>query len=120
MRRVTAVIDDDAGVQSALNALRQAGVNVTKVNVLSGPEGARLLDRTGSRHGLRARLLRLAQRGVYEGDALEAHERALSHGHHVLFVPVRDEEQLSRVADILRSVGGQYLLRFRMWSIEKL
>jgi hypothetical protein len=69
-RRVTAVIDDDAGVQSALNALRQAGVNVTKVNVLSGPEGARLLDRTGTRHGLRARLLRLAQRGVYEGDAL--------------------------------------------------
>lgn len=119
MRRLTAVIDDDAGVRSsALDALQQAGVDVTKVNVLSGAEGARLLDRTGTGHGLRARLLRTFQKGAFEGEALEIHDRALNHGHHVLFVPVRNDEQLARFADILRSAGGHHLLRFRMWSIE--
>jgi hypothetical protein len=154
MRRVAAIINDNAGVQTALHALQQAGVDVTKVNVLSGPEGARLLDRTGTGHGLGsriettdpidafaravtcedvsatgfvdlfqslgARLLRLAQWGAYEGNALQTHERALNDGHHVIFVPVRSDDQRSRVVDILRTAGGYYLLHFRLWSIEML
>jgi hypothetical protein len=120
MHRVAAIINDNAGVQTALHALQQAGVDVTKVNVLSGPEGARLLDRTGTGHGLGARLLRLAQWGAYEGNALQAHERALNDGHHVIFVPVRSDDQRSRVVDILRTAGGYYLLHFRLWSIEML
>jgi FixJ family two-component response regulator len=118
MRRVVAVIDDDAGVRAALEALRQAGVDVRKVNVLTGPEGARLLDSTGTRRGLRARLLRLAQLGAYEGNALQAHDRALEDGHHVVFVPVRGDR--SRVIDVLRTSGGSYLLYFGLWSIEVL
>ena len=118
LRRVVAVIDDDANVQAALRALGQAGVDVTKVNVLMGLEGARLLDRTGAGHGLRAQLLRLAQWGAYEGDALDIHERALNDGRNVVYVPVRGDHQRARVVDILRTAGGQYLLYFRLWSIE--
>jgi hypothetical protein len=118
LRRVVAVIDDDANVQAALRALEQAGVDVTKVNVLMGLEGARLLDRTGAGHGLRARLLRLAQWGAYEGDALNYHERALNDGRNVIYVPVRGDDQRVRVVDILRAAGGHYLLYFRLWSIE--
>jgi hypothetical protein len=120
MRRVVAVVDDDAGLQVSLDALEQAGVDLTTVNVLSGPEGARLLDRTGTGHGLRARLLRLAQGGAYEGNALEAHERALNDGHNVIYVPVRGDEQRARIIDILRAAGGYHLLHFRLWSIELL
>jgi hypothetical protein len=120
MRRIVAIIDDDVGVQAALDALQQAGIDVTKINVLTGPEGARLLDRTGARRGLGARLLRLAQMGAYEGDALESHERALNEGKSVIYVPVRGKDQRSRVVDILRSAGGYYLLHFRPWSIEVL
>jgi hypothetical protein len=87
MRRVSAIIDDDAGLQAALDALPQTGVDVSKVHVLTGQVGARLLDRRGTGHGLPARLLRLAQWGAYEGNALEAHERALKNGHNVIFVP---------------------------------
>jgi hypothetical protein len=118
LRRVVAVIDDDANVQAALRALGQAGVDVTKVNVLMGLEGARLLDRTGAGHGLRARLLRLGQWGAYEGDALDIHERALNDGRNVVYVPVRGDHQRAQVVDILRTAGGQYLLYFRLWSIE--
>lgn len=119
MHRVAAVIDDDADVDIALGALPRVGVDVASVDVLSGPEGARVLDRTGTRHGVRARLLRLLQRGAFEGDALETHERALNQGRHVVFVPVRNEEQLSAVTEVLRSARGHQLLRFRRWSIEK-
>ena len=120
MHRVVAIIDDNASVQVALHGLQQAGMDMTKVNVLTGPEGARLLDRTGTGHGLRARLLRLAQWGTYEGNALQAHERALNDGHHVIYVPVRGDDQRSRVIDILHAAGGHYLLHFRLWSIEML
>jgi hypothetical protein len=120
MRRVVAIIDDDASVQAALRALEQAGVDVTKVNVLTGPEGARLLDRTGSSHGLLARLLRLVQWGAYEGNALDSHERALNDGRNVIYVPVRGDDQRTRVVDILRTAGGHYLLHFHLWSIEML
>jgi hypothetical protein len=120
MRRIVAIIDDDAKLQAALDALQQAGVDVTKINVLTGSEGARLLDRQGIRQGLRARLLRLAQLGAYEGDALRNHERALNEGQSVIYVPVRGEDQRSRVVDILRAAGGYYLLHFRPWSIEVL
>jgi hypothetical protein len=89
MRRVSAIIDDVAGLEVALDALSQTGVDLSKVHVLTGPEGARLLDRSGTGHGLWARLLRRAQWGAYEGNALEAHERALKSGHNVIFVPLR-------------------------------
>jgi hypothetical protein len=36
MRRVSAIIDDDAGLQAALDALPQTGVDVSKVHVLTG------------------------------------------------------------------------------------
>ena len=120
MRRVSAIIDDDAGLQAALDALPQTGVDVSKVHVLTGQVGARLLDRRGTGHGLPARLLRLAQWGAYEGNALEAHERALKNGHNVIFVPAGSADQRSRIVEVLRTAGGHYLLHFRPWSIEML
>lgn len=109
MHRVTAVIDDDAHLDRALHDLQQAGVDLTGVNVLSGPDGARLLDRTGTGHGLRARLLRLAQWGAYEADALEAHDRALSDRRHVVYVPAHGEEQRARAVAVLQAAGGMIL-----------
>jgi hypothetical protein len=119
-RRVVAVIDDDAQLEAAVRDLDRVGVDRAGVNVLSGPDGARLLDRSGTGHGLRARLLRLVQRGAYESDALRAHEQALNDGHHVIYVPVRDQGDRAKVADVLRAAGGYYLLYFGAWSVEQL
>jgi hypothetical protein len=69
-------------------------VKVADVNVLTGPEGIRLLDRHGARRGLRSRLLRIAQLPAYEGVALDTHEQALREGHHIIYIPVRGEEQI--------------------------
>ena len=119
-RRVVAVLDDGAQLDAAVRDLERAGVDKAGVNVLSGPDGARLLDRSGTDHGVRARLLRLVQGGAYEADALRAHEQALNDGHHVIYVPVRDQADKTRVADVLRAAGGHYLLYFGAWSVEQL
>jgi hypothetical protein len=95
-------------------------VDITAVNVLSGPEGSHLLDRTGMGHGVRARLLRLLQRGAYESEALQAHEDALMKGRHVVYVPVKNDEEKQKVAEILRAAGGHYRRFFGRWSIEEI
>ena len=95
-------------------------MDVAAVDVLSGPEGARLLDATGTDHGLRGRLLRLLQQGAYEGNTLEAHAQALNAGSHVIYVPVRGNEQRDRVVDLLHAAGGRYVLYFRWWNIDLL
>ena len=100
---------------------RDAGVELPEVNVLSGPEGARLLDRRGARHGVGARVLRVLQLGgAFEGETLRQHARALEAGQSVVFVPVAGDEEEGRVADILRGRGGMQLLRYHRWTIDQL
>jgi ATP phosphoribosyltransferase regulatory subunit HisZ len=117
MFRVAAILDDAEDTRTALDALERAGVDIAKVNLLTGHEGARVLDRTGRKHGWGARLLRLLQRGAYEGDALEAHERALEEGRNVIFVPVSGDEESFRIVEILRAAGGHYVLHFHPWHV---
>jgi hypothetical protein len=118
--RVVAIVGDEQQVDAAIKNLDRAGVDVSNVHVLSGPAGARLLDRSGKRHGLRARLLRLAQVGAFEADALRQHEKALMDGQHLIFVPAHGNDTRRKVTDILRAAGGHGLLYFGTWSVEEL
>jgi hypothetical protein len=117
MFRVIAILDHAEDVRTALDALERDGVDVSKVNLLTGQPGARVLDRTGRAHGWGARLLRLFLRGAYEGEALEAHERALEEGRNVIFVPVQGNEEGLRVVEILRAAGGHYILHVHPWNV---
>lgn len=119
MQQLVAVLDDGTGVDEALQQLRQIGVDLSAVHVLSGTEGAVLLDRRGERHGLKARLLRLLQWTASENDMLEMHDRALRDGGHVLYVPVRGEGRKGRVAEALRAAGGHHLVYFGRFTTEK-
>jgi hypothetical protein len=118
--RIVAILPDDAHLESALGKLEPLGVNVADVNVLSGADGARLLDRTGAGHGLRARLLRTFQRGAYEVDSLRVHEQALRAGEHVIYIPVRGKDQARKVAATVGDAGGRYVLYFGSWTIVQL
>jgi hypothetical protein len=119
-KRIVAILQDEQHLNGALRELERVGVDIPHVNVLSGPAGARLLDKSGTGHGIRARLLRLLQGGAYESDVARTHERALNNGQHVIYVPVRDRKEGSRVADVLRAAGGRYLIYFGTWSISQL
>jgi hypothetical protein len=120
MRQMVAVLDDAAGVDTAVRGLGESGVEPGTITILSGPEGARLLDRTGGGHGLGGRLLRLLQWTASEGNALELHERALRDGSSVVFVPARGEADKKRVAAALRTAGGHDLVYFGRWTLERL
>lgn len=118
--RVVAAVQDDRTLEAALAALAQAGVDVSSVNVLTGPEGAQLLDRSGREHGLRGRLTRLLQRGAFENEALDLHEATLRSGGSVVYVPTSGQPPRDQVAQLLRSNGAHALLHFRRWSVEPL
>lgn len=119
MQRVVAVFSDEEHSYAACRELETAGFNLSRVHLLSGPEGARLLDSQGARHGIVARLTRFLQRGAYEGKALDVHGAALRRGECVLYVPTRNKEQIHRVVDILRRHGGLWILHFRRWAVEE-
>jgi hypothetical protein len=118
--RIAAIIDTDAQLDTALRELEGAGVDLSSIHILSGPEGAQLLGQADDGHGLRARLRRMAQNAGYESTALHAQERALNDGRHILYVPVGDDEDVKKVADTLRTTDAYYLLHFKSWSITQL
>lgn len=118
IKRVVAILDDEVRCIAACHDLEQAGIDLSEVNVLSGPEGAHLLDRRGAGHGVLARLIRLLQQGTYDGKALTVHGLALIQGRWVLYVPVRGKGQLRKVLVILRAHGARKILHFRRWAME--
>lgn len=118
LRRLAAVLDDPAAVEDALSRLRAAVDDVSEVYVLSGPEGADLLDRHGRRHGLRGRLLRVLQWTSSEDGSLDVHDRALRNGGHVVLVPAPDEDDRERVAEALLAAGGHDLVYFGRFVTE--
>jgi len=120
INRIVAILDDDEQLRAVLDELPEAGVDPSSVNVLSGPEGAERLDRSGVRHGLRGRVLRLLQRTAYEGAALDAHEAALKEGRRVIYVPVGTDAQRDTVVRLLWAAGGHYLLHFHRWTVEEI
>ena len=121
MNRVAAIFAGLSGVKAALPQLEQAGFDLTGVNVLSGREGARLLDLDGTGHGLLARALRVLQRGgAFEGETLRIHHSALGSDQSVVFVPVRNDRDEQQAADILRRCGGRSIFRFNRWTIHPL
>ena len=119
MQRLVAVLDDETAVDGALQQLGRTGIDLSTVHVLSGREGAALLDRRGEGHGLRARLLRLLQWTSAENDTLDVHDQALRDGGHVLYVPVRGEDRKEQVAEALRAAGGHHLVYFGRFTTEK-
>jgi hypothetical protein len=118
LHRIVAVIDDAPNLGLALADLGAAGYDVSRMNVLSGPQGARLLDPTGFRHGLRGRFLRWRQ-GTATRPTPSGSTDALVNGRHVMYVPVNGDHERQRVLDVPRARGGHHLLHFRRWTIEE-
>ena len=116
---VTAILSADQ-VDPCIAALVEAGVDVESVDVLSGPQGAGILDRDGSNHGLRARIARAFQMMGSSENELINYSMALEEGRAVVGVPVDDEERADTVAAILERCGGERALYFRSTAVERM
>ncbi|WP_159007223.1 hypothetical protein [Streptomyces sp. NRRL S-813] len=118
MKRAAAVLDNEERSADTCHNLERAGINLSHVNMLKGPEGLRLLDSKGTSHGLPGRFMRWLQHGDYESETLAAHSAALSQGKWLIFVPVRGKNEARRTVDILRSHGGSVISHFRRWAVQ--
>lgn len=118
MKRVAAVLDDEERCTAACHRSEQAGIDLSHVNVLQGPEGQRLLDSEGIPRGLLGRFVRGLQHGGYESETLAAHSAALSQDKWLIFVPVRNKDEARRTVDILRAHGGSQIFHFRRWAVQ--
>jgi hypothetical protein len=118
-RRMVAIFDDEAAARDAERELRGIGIDRSEIDVLAGPDGATVLDATGERHGVRGKLLRLAQWTAEEGNALEAHQRALLQGKAVVYVTARGSREKHAVASALHRADGYGLAWFGRWIVER-
>lgn len=107
-------------LQPCWQALAAAGLDLDTILVLSGPEGADILDADGSRHGVGAMIYRSLQKMGTAQNELENYSRALVHGHAVVAVPVADHDQALDVATVLEHTGGERVQYFGPHAVEKM
>jgi hypothetical protein len=68
------------------------GVDVSGVRILQGDEGARILDRTGAKHGLRSRLRRLVENLGYDQEILSLYDEGVRKGESIVAMPAGPNE----------------------------
>ena len=114
--RLVAVFDTCPD-QETLDELTDAGF-AQSFDVHCGRDGARLIDFSGTEHGLLARLSHTLRHMTDEGDLMHHYERALSAGHCVVMVltPGPDRRQLAE--GILRAHGAHFMNQFGIWTVE--
>ncbi|MFN2556899.1 MAG: hypothetical protein ABR592_08505 [Nitriliruptorales bacterium] len=117
--RVKALLDNPDQVNAAIEELVDAGFDREKIFVLCGPLGADRLDVDGRHHGLRGRIYRFVEQ---LGDVRENLQQSADHlkaGGFWLTVPA-DEENMSRVAEILSKHGAHDMVHYGQWHHEQL
>ena len=98
---VVGVLTQRSEVPAISGELRSAGVDVAAVEILCGEQGARILDKDGRYHGVRARVVRFFQQLGYDQTSLAIYDEALNGGDLVLRVPVRPDDR-SGIAALLQ------------------
>lgn len=106
---VTAILPAEAA-EACRQALSDAEVSTSAVDLLVGPEGRAILD--GSGGGRRAELARTLQRAGAAGPLLEEYGAALDRGAAVVAVPVEDRAEASAAAVVLRGAGASSVQYF--------
>ena len=117
--RIVALVPDGR-LEESTAALAEAGFDLTRVDVLQGETGARILDFNGTEHGLRAHVIRSMQKLGTASNERENFSLALRHGQSVIIVPVRGDIAVDLCSRTLSEHGCRRIIHFRKWSVESL
>ncbi len=114
--RLVAVFDA-CPEQQTLDELSAAGFEKS-FDVHCGSDGARLIDFSGTEHGLLARISHTLRHMTDEGDLMHHYERALAAGQCVVMVLTPGSDRRALAEGILRAGGGHFMNQFGIWSVE--
>ena len=110
------IVDDEAAANALAAELEQQGV--AEVQVLTGAEGAEMLDSDGSEHGLFGRMLRAVERMSAEIDHLREYERAVREGSAVVVALAKEEPQRERATEVFRKHDARFVNYFGSMTVE--
>lgn len=116
--QTVAVIDDRESARMALRALDAAGYTADDITVAHGPDGIEWLDLRGEHHGIRARLLRIAQLGGPTYDGMRADAADLGRGSFLFLVASRGEDENRRARAILAEYGARRIRHYSYGLIK--
>ncbi len=122
IHRVICIIDELADAQSAVDALHESGFADDKIVVLVGPEGAKVLDLEGSKHGRFGQLIRAVQHFADEEfREIERHVREMEAGKIALAVLTDDSDaQVEQIHQIMKNNKGRNIMFFGTFSTREL
>jgi hypothetical protein len=116
---VLAVIDEDAGVEATIGALRSVGFTKADIHVFRGPAGVTALARAWWRHSRVPAFLApfvaaiLSDErdieGIYESEGLA--------GHTVLAVHAHGADDVDEAKRVLRAAGAHDIWYFGRWTM---
>ena len=110
------IVDNHARATELAADLNRQGV--ADVQVLSGAEGAEILDSDGSEHGLFGRLLRTVERMSAEIDHLREYERAVREGAAVVVALAKEEPLREQATEVFRKHDARFVNYFGAMTVE--
>jgi hypothetical protein len=116
---VVAIIPDGRLVELTA-ALAKGGVDLTRVDVLQGEIGARILDFDGVEHGFWAHVVRTLQKLGTASNDRGNFAWALRNGEAVIIIPVHSHVTADIYARILEEHGGRRIIHFGKHAAEQL
>ncbi len=116
---VVGLVPGRQDVDEVLDALRAGGADVSRLVVLHGHEGARILDRDGTGHGWHARIIRFFQNWGYDDALLNLYDEGLRKGQSAVLIPSARDDELA-LTRLLRQHRGHAIHYFGLRSAESL
>lgn len=109
VHRVLGIADQPATVQTVVDGLADAGVPSQSVEVVCGARAKHRLDEFRAEHGLKSRLIKIAQSISDERDIADRYEDALRDDHFLVVVPAADANQAQELGEIIKEQGGHFV-----------
>lgn len=119
VRELVGLLPDLDAALTVCNELDEAGLDPSTSQLLSGDEGARILDSGGTEHGYRARLVRFFQNLGFNQNVLAVYDEGLRRGGALLSIPCSRDEAV-RMAGYLARHGGHAMNYYGEETLEHL
>ena len=117
--QICAIVQSQHSLDTIIHTLGENGFKADAIGLLQGKKDAQKLDQATGKQGL---LAKVAKMWPEFGDSayLEQYRKALIQDKAVVGIAVQDENEASKVRQILKSGGARFLVYFGEFVVEVL